>query len=104
MLAEAQVDPVCLAAVDAAAAALAAAGHEVEDVAPPIDPAASDLFETLWRVLSLAPPVPPEREAPLEPVSRWLRGRGRGVSRPRLRVVLAEVQHAPRRGARLLAG
>ena len=104
MLADARVDPACLAAVDAAAAALAAAGHEVEDVAPPVDPAASDLFETLWRVLALATPVPPEREGELQPVTRWLRERGREVSVPRLLVVLAEVQAEVRAGARRLSG
>src|SRR5690606_39617831 len=69
MLADARVDPACLAAVDAAAAALAAAGHEVEDVAPPVDPAASDLFETLWRGLALATPGPPGRGGGLRPVT-----------------------------------
>jgi amidase len=104
MLADAEVDPACLAAVATTAAALADAGHEVEDVEPPVDPAATELFETLWRVLAVATPVPPDREGQLQPVTRWLRERGREVSVPQLLTTLAQVQAAVRAGARRLAG
>src|SRR5690606_11958460 len=94
MLADAQVDPVCLAAVVAAAAALADARlrggvYEVEDVEPPGVTAASGMFETMWRVLDLGTPVPPEREGELQAVTRWMRECGRAVSVARLLVVLA---------------
>jgi amidase len=104
MLAEAQLDPACLAVVQTATRLLQDAGHEVEEVAPPVDPQAADLFETLWQVLALATPVPPDREAQLQPVTRWLREQARQVTVPRLLVVLAQVQAAVRAGARRLAG
>ena len=104
VLTDVPVDPACLAAVEHAAAALAAAGHEVEDVTAPVDPHTAELFETLWWVLALAVPVPPERERELLPVTRWLRERGREVTVPRLLVTLARVQAAVRVGARRLAG
>lgn len=99
-----EVDPACLAAVDTAVAALAAAGHEVEDVAPPLEPHTAELFETVWYALALAVPVPPEREGELLPVTRWLRARGRAVTVPQLLVTLGKVQSAVRLGARRLAG
>lgn len=59
VLAGVEIDPACLAAVDAAAAALQAAGHEVVEVAAPFAADAAPLFETLWRALALTAPVPP---------------------------------------------
>jgi amidase len=102
MLSDTEVDPACLAAVDAAADALLAAGHEVEEVGPPVHPEAAELFEAVWGVLALATPVPPDREQELQPVTRWLRGRGREVTVPRLLAVLSQVQAAVREGARRL--
>ena len=97
-------DPACLAAVEATAAALTRAGHEVVDVDPPLGPESEDRFEVVWRVLALATPVPSEREGDLLPVTRWLREQGRRISVARLLVVLAELQAAVRDGARRLAG
>jgi amidase len=104
LAAGAKVDPACLAAVDAAAAALSEAGHEVVEVGPPVDPAAAAQFETVWRALALAAPVPPEREASLQPLPRWLRERGREVEVSQLMVALATLQAGVREGARRLAG
>jgi amidase len=97
MLADGPVHPDCVAAVDTAAAALAAAGHEVVEVAPPLGPAAWPLFETIWYVLALSP-VPPEREAELLPLTRFLRGRGAAIGVASLLATLSELQAQVRRG------
>nr|MDT0659044.1 amidase [Micromonospora sp. DSM 115978] len=101
MLADEPVDPACLAAVEATAAALAGAGHEVVEVAPPLRPEAWPLFETIWYVLALAP-VPPEREELLLPLTRLLRQRGAAVSAAALSGTLAELQTLVRRGLRAI--
>lgn len=97
-------DPACLRALDRAAASLTEAGHEVVDVAPPLEPAVAEQFEILFATLSLATPVPADREEELLPLTRWMRERARSVSVPRLLVVLSELQAAVRAGARRLAG
>jgi amidase len=103
ILTDVPVDPACLVAVEDTATALVAAGHEVEEVAAPVDQHAAELFETLWRVLALAVPVPPDREPDLLPVTRWLRERGRAVTVPQLLVTLGKLQAVVRAGARRLA-
>jgi amidase len=104
VLAEAAPDPVCLAAVELAAAHLAGAGHELVEVPPPVEPVAAPLFETLWRALALATPVPPDQERRLLPVTRWLREQGREVGVGKLLDALARLQAQVRAGARRLAG
>jgi amidase len=37
-------------------------------------------FERVWAALAAAIPIPPERESELRPLTRWLRGIGRGLS------------------------
>jgi amidase len=103
MLVDTEVDAACVAAVDAAAAALAGAGHEVVDVAPPLTPEMWPLFETLWYVLSLAP-VPPALEPTLLPLTRYLRARGATVSAGDLMAALSELQTRVRQGLAPLAG
>ncbi|MGK5742342.1 amidase [Micromonospora sp. URMC 103] len=103
MLAEEPVHPDCVAAVDRAAALLAAAGHEVVDVPAPLGPAAWPLFEVVWYVLALAP-VPPERESQLLPLTRFLRARGAEVSAGTLSATLGELQAQVRLGVRRTAG
>ncbi|WP_328652476.1 amidase [Micromonospora sp. NBC_00330] len=103
MLADEPVHPDCVAAVDRAAALLAAAGHEVVEVPPPLGPAAWPLFEILWYVLALTP-VPPQREAELLPLTRLLRARGAELSAGTLAATLGELQAQVRLGARRTAG
>lgn len=103
VLADATVDPACLAAVDEAAARLAAAGHEVVEVAPPLSRDAARWFGLVWGALAMAMPVPAEREEQLLPVTRWLRERGRQVQVPQLLAALAALQAEVRAGARRLA-
>ncbi|MEV4201619.1 amidase [Micromonospora globbae] len=102
MLAEEPVHPDCVAAVDRAAALLAAAGHEVVDVPAPLGPAAWPLFEVVWYVLALSP-VPPERESELLPLTRFLRARGAQISAGTLSATLGELQAQVRLGARRTA-
>jgi amidase len=91
MLADAPVDPSCVAAVDALAETLAGLGHDVVDIAAPFEPSVLPLFEVVWSVLTLAP-VPPDRERLLTPVVRWLRGRGAATSAGELMAALAGLQ------------
>jgi amidase len=103
MLVDTPVEPSCVAAVDATAAALAGAGHEVVEVAAPFGPDVWPLFEQIWYALSLAP-VPPEREDRLLPLTRWLRRRGAALSAGGLMATLAELQLRVRHGVAAEAG
>jgi amidase len=103
MLVDVPVHPACLAAVDAAADALAGAGHDVVEIDPPLSPAVWPLFETVWYVLALAP-VPPEREGQLLPLTRFLRQRGATVGVGTLLATLAELQLQVRRGMQATVG
>jgi amidase len=73
-------DADCAAAYETASAALAAAGHEVEEIELHVNPAFVDAFIVLWTVTAASVPVPPAGEPMLRPVTRWLRERGRRVS------------------------
>jgi amidase len=75
LIAEADVDPACLAAYDEAAALLADLGHEVEEIPPPLTPDAVPVFETCWAVLSAMSAVPPAQRGLLRPLTRWLADR-----------------------------
>ncbi|TNH23199.1 amidase [Micromonospora orduensis] len=103
MLADEPVHPDCVAAVDRAAALLAAAGHEVVEVPPPLGPAVWPLFEIIWYVLALSP-MPPPREVELLPLTRLLRARGAAISAGTLAATLGELQGQVRLGARRTAG
>ncbi len=76
------VDPECMAAWEEASSLLASLGHEVEDIAVPMPREAVPTFETCWAVLTALSVVPPEKEALLRPLTRWLSERGRAVSGP----------------------
>ena len=80
VIAEVEVDPLCLAAYELASDLLASLGHEVDEVAPPYTPASLHSFEDVWAVGALTAPVLEADEERLRPLTRWLRERGRGVS------------------------
>jgi amidase len=80
LIADADVDPECLAAYERASALLGDLGHDVEDIDPPITPAALPVFETCWAVQSATMLVPPERRHLLRPLTRWLAERAEQVS------------------------
>ncbi len=79
VISDSEVDREYLAAWEAASAALVRAGHVVEDIDPPFPVEAVAWFETVWSVLACLTPVAPEREDDLQPLTRWLRERGRAV-------------------------
>ena len=79
-VAEVEVDEEVVAGYEAASALLARLGHQVEDVQPPFGPDLVPAFETLWAVSACAYPIDPAAEDRLLPLTRYLRGRGRGVS------------------------
>jgi amidase len=103
VLSGAALDRSCEAAVTEAANQLRTAGHEVVEVAAPVGPDATPLFEIVWRALALATPVPPADEQRLLPVTRWLRERGRELGVAELLSALAGLQARVRRAARRLA-
>jgi len=78
--ADAPVHPACAEAARTAAALLAAAGHDVVEVAPPFAADRWESFAALWSVGALLAPVPPDAEERLVPLTRWLRERGRSVT------------------------
>jgi amidase len=103
MLAESEVDPACVAAVDTAAAALTALGHEVVDIGPPFDPDVLPQFEVVWSVLA-GWPLPPGTEESLTPLVRWLRGRALTTSAMELTAALAGLQARVETATARLAG
>jgi amidase len=79
VLAQTDVDAACRTAYEDTSALLADLGHVVADVPPPFSPDVTAQFEAVWSVLALLNPVAPPEEARLQPLTRWLRERGRGV-------------------------
>jgi len=74
-----EVDPACRRAAEDTAALLADLGHHVEPVALRLPDDVVAAFLTLWAVLSLGDPVDPADEPRLQPLTRYLRARGREV-------------------------
>lgn len=71
-------------AVEAAAAALAAEGHEVAEVAAPELPGYADAFLTIWQANAAAIPMTPAQHELLEPLTRRLVDRGRELTAGRI--------------------
>ena len=103
LIADSEVDPACVAAVDALAATLADLGHEIVEVERPFDPDVFDLFLVVWAVLA-GWPLPPEAEESLTPVVRWLRGRANATSALDLVGALAGLQVRVETATARLAG
>jgi amidase len=79
VIADVAVHPEVLAAYEDTSRLLESLGHDVEDVDLPTPPWVVGLFETVWTVLSTLMPVDPAQEAELQPLTRYLRERGRSV-------------------------
>ncbi|MFD7664561.1 amidase [Streptomyces sp. NPDC059788] len=75
-----EVHPECKAAATETAALLAGLGHEVDELTLPADDSSRHAFTRVWSVIAASRPVPPEREAELMPLTRYLRGRGAEIS------------------------
>lgn len=103
VIADAALDPECVAAYDAAVSLLENLGHEVSEC-PRLFP--SELvpeFEMIWAVGAATIPVPEDREADLRPLTRWLRARGRSVDAPTILSALATLQLAARQAVIMTA-
>jgi amidase len=97
------VDEQVLAAYEDASQLLAALGHDVVDIEPPLPRQVLPVFETVWAVGAASIPVPPEQESRLRPLSRWLRQRGRGVDAPAYAGALVAMRQAAARALVALA-
>ncbi len=74
------IDPHSVRAVEQTASWLEGLGHTIEPISRPFGPDLVAQFEAVWFTLALLTPVMPEDEDRLEPLTRHLRERGRGVS------------------------
>ena len=86
------IAPECVAAWESASALLADLGHEVVDVATPFGDDPLKVFRVLWASSAASVPVPPEREALLRPVTRWLRDQGREIAAATLLQAMTRLQ------------
>lgn len=91
-IAEADVHPSCVAAVDAAADLLRTLGHDVEGAPTPFEVGRWQAFEALWAVGSASIPLPAQAEPALRPLTRWLRENGRAASGVAYAAAAAAVQ------------
>ena len=96
VIAEAEVHPACLAAVDATAGLLQQAGHVLDQAPVPFAVERWDAFTALWTVGAASIPLPPEAEPLLTPLTRWLREEGRRVTALEHAAALAELQRLTR--------
>ena len=100
----AEVHPDCVAAYEDASALLASLGHDVQDVELPFGPDVVPMFEILWYSMATLAPVDPAREGELLPLTRYLRGRGLGVTAPELVFAQAYLQVTMRRAMKMMNG
>ncbi|MBY8878589.1 amidase [Actinacidiphila acidipaludis] len=77
-----RLHPDCRAAHDGAAALLRDLGHQVDELALPVDDSVRDAFSTVWAVMATVWPVAPQDEERLMPLTRHLRGLGGRVTGP----------------------
>lgn len=82
LITDTEVHASSVAAWESASTLLESLGHAVEDVPPPLPPAAVATFETCWSVLTALSAAPEGREHLLRPLTRWLSERGRAVTGP----------------------
>jgi amidase len=88
--------PECLAAYEAATALLTDLGHTVIDHTPTFTPALVPAFEAVWAMEFASLPIEPADEAKLRPLTRWIRGRGAGLSGADFYGALAALRMAAR--------
>ena len=97
VIADAGVHPDCLAAYDAASAALADLGHEIVDHQPTFTGELVPAFETVWSQEFLALPIDATIEANTRPLTQWIRERGRATTGAQFYAALAALRQAARR-------
>ncbi|HET7351982.1 MAG TPA: amidase [Marmoricola sp.] len=99
VIADAEIDPECLAAWEDASRLLESLGHEVVDIEVPLPRAAVPVFETCWAVLTGLSVVnlPEDKQEQLRPLTRWLAGTGTGVSGPEFGLAVGELRRVAAR-------
>jgi amidase len=99
VIADATIDPECLAAWEDASRLLESLGHEVVDIEVPLPREAVPVFETCWAVLTALSFVnlPPEGRALLRPLTTWLSERGMGVNGPEFGLAIGELRRVAAR-------
>ena len=105
VIAQADVDPECVAAWEDASRLLESLGHEVVDIDVPLPADAVPVFETCWAVLTAQSVVnlPEEARAVLRPLTRWLSDRGLAVSGPEFGLAIGELRRVAARTLAALA-
>ncbi|TDC52089.1 amidase [Actinomadura sp. KC345] len=93
---DAEVHPDCVAAYEAASELLEELGHEVVELPRVLGPELVPHFLMLWGVMATVTPVADESEHLLQPLTRWLRGRGEATTAPQLFQAHAALQGALR--------
>lgn len=105
VIADTEVDPECLAAYEHTSRQLEELGHEVVDVAPPLERSAVPVFETCWAVLTAqsVAPLPAEALPLLRPLTRWLADRGAAVGAPDFALAVGELRRVAARALAAVA-
>lgn len=103
VIADAPVDPACLAAYEQTSLLLEGLGHDVSDVSVPIPAEAVGVFEICWAVLTALTPVPPSARDLLRPLTRWLMDRGEAVSGPEFGRAIGEMRRIAARALTALS-
>lgn len=83
--------PSALDAVHRAASTLHSLGHRITPVTAPFGPEEWNAFVPVFAVGAAAVGIPPDREGELEPLTRWLRERGRSVTATEHEAALAQM-------------
>ena len=95
-LTQSSIHPDVATALDNTASALEALGHSVEEIEVPFGEYLLPDFMTLWTALAMTAPIPPEREAELRPLTRYLRDLGRQVTDEKLEASWATLRASAR--------
>jgi len=96
VIAQAEVHPACLDAVDAAGRLLTDLGHHLEEAPVPFPAERWDAFMALWSMGAVLLPLPDEAEPMLTPLTRWLREQGRKVTTLEYAAALGDLQRLTR--------
>lgn len=96
MVAETDLHPEALAAVDRACAVFRSLGHSVLPLDPPVTPKDWQSFMPIWAVGAACIPIPPQLEDQVGALTRWLRGIGRQTSGVDYGAALTRIQQLTR--------